>query len=338
MTRDPIGGEPDKARPPVTLAALQAEVRFLRAVVLLAVIVLLVLFAALRVGGCAGPPRAILVDGKIAAYVHDHGAADRVHRGLLAAETKSLPGRAVLKESWQDFQPSVLRPDDAIKQLQGKVHVLVQAFAITANGKFLLALPTKAMADQVLATTLARFTAQGEKLLEQPRFKEKVPDPVADDVPAEDVARDPAKALELLVAAPTPGKYVVQAGDSPDKIARKYGLTVKQFLALNPGLRPKQIHAREEVIIGAAHAPLTVITIRQMTEKQPIPPPEKKVSSTTLPAGETKVIDPGTAGEKTVTLRAVFENDRRVKTSVISQQTTVQPKPRTIAVGAASSP
>ena len=335
MTRDPIGGEPDKARPPITLAALQAEVRFLRAVVLLAVIVLLVLFAALRVGGCAGPPRAILVDGKIVAYVHDHQAAERVRRGLIDQAAQGLPGRSALKEPWLDLQPQVLRPDDAIKLLQGKVHVVVQAVSITSNGKFVLALPTKALADQVLAATLARVTPQGEKLLEQPRFKEKVA-AVSQDVPAEDVVRDQAKAVEFLLAAPTPRKYVVQAGDSPDKIARRFALTVKQFLALNPGLRPKQLHAGEEVIIGAPRAPLTVITIRQVTEKQKILPPEKKVASATLPAGETKVTDPGTVGEKQVVLRAVYENEQKVKTSIISQQTTVQPKPRLVEVGSAT--
>ncbi len=333
MTWDPIGGEPDRARPPVTLAALQAEVRFLRAVVLLAVIVLLVLFAALRVGGCAGPPRALLVDGKIVAYVRDHQAADRVLRGLIAEAAKDLPGRGALKERWQDIQPQVLRPADAIKLLQGKVHVLVQAVSITANGKFVLALPTRAIADQVLAATRARFTPQGEKLLEQPRFKEKIAVGSA-DVPAEDVSSDATRAVALLVATPTPRKYVVQAGDSPDRISRKFGLTVRQFLALNPGLRPTQLHAGEEVVVAEAHAPLTVITIRQMTEKRPVPPPERKVSSTTLPAGETKVTDPGAPGEKQVVLRAVFENDKRVKTSIISQQVTVQPKPRTVAVGA----
>jgi LysM repeat protein len=332
VSSDSAGGGSDNSRPPITLAALQAEVRFLRAVVLLAIVILLVLFAALRVGGCAGPPRAILVDGKIVAYVRDHQAAERVRRGLIQTAAKGFPGPAALKERWQDVQPQVLRPDDAVKLLQGQVHVLVRAISITVNGKPVVAVPNEAAAEQVQAACLARFTPQGERLLAQPRFKEKFA-PAPADVAAEDIFRDPAKAAQFLVTAPAPRQYVVQSGDFPDRIARRFGLSLRAFLALNPGLRGTTLRAGQQVIIAESRAPLTVITVRQVSERQPVPPPEKRTASPALPKGQSKVTDPGAPGEKSVVLRAVFENDKRVKVSPISEQVTKAPKARTVEYG-----
>jgi LysM repeat protein len=43
--------------------------------------------------------------------------------------------------------------------------------------------------------------------------------------------------------------YVVQEGDFPAKIAEKFGITLEEFLAANPGLNPTDMHIGDVVII-----------------------------------------------------------------------------------------
>lgn len=48
-------------------------------------------------------------------------------------------------------------------------------------------------------------------------------------------------------AQPSGGKYTVQAGDNPSKIAKKLGIPLNDLMAANPGLDPKRLRVGQEI-------------------------------------------------------------------------------------------
>lgn len=324
--------EAESGREAAALGALQAEVRFLRAVVLLCVVVLLVLLAAMRVGGCGRPVRALIVDGKLACYVPNEATAERVRKGLIQAALGDLKNPAAIKERWEVVRPQVLSADEAIKLLRDKVHVQIEAFGIEVDGKTLLAVPTEGDARQVLEMAKARFAPDRAALLAPPRFQQTVR-LVHAVVASDELYRDPAKAVDRLLGTGAQEYHTVRAGDNPSKIAAHYGMKLADLWALNPGLRGRNLRAGEKILVTTSKPALTVITVREVTDRKPIPPPEELERTPSLPQGERKVVDEGQPGEKLVTLKATYENDRRVKAQVLSERVIKQPRPRKVLLG-----
>ena len=55
--------------------------------------------------------------------------------------------------------------------------------------------------------------------------------------PSASVALERASSSPTAAPAPTPQVYIVKSGDNLTKIARKFGLTVDQLKAANPGIK-----------------------------------------------------------------------------------------------------
>jgi len=79
--------------------------------------------------------------------------------------------------------------------------------------------------------------------------------PAATPTPAATEAPAPATVAAPTVAAPTstPSSlgqtYVVQDGDIPVRIAEKFGITVEELLAANPGIDPTRLNIGDVLII-----------------------------------------------------------------------------------------
>ncbi|HLP25314.1 MAG TPA: LysM peptidoglycan-binding domain-containing protein [Acidobacteriota bacterium] len=66
----------------------------------------------------------------------------------------------------------------------------------------------------------------------------------------------PATTAKGGKAAPTgvknaDGTYTVAAGDTPSKIARKFGVSVDAILSENPGLNPSKLHVGQKIRLPA---------------------------------------------------------------------------------------
>ena len=77
------------------------------------------------------------------------------------------------------------------------------------------------------------------------------PEPRPTEAPATPTALAPATATPASVGQ----TYTVQDGDFPAKIAEKFGITLEEFLAANPGLNPTNMHIGDVVNIPPKHAP-----------------------------------------------------------------------------------
>ncbi|MCD6350569.1 MAG: G5 domain-containing protein [Armatimonadetes bacterium] len=309
-----------------------AEVQFLRALALLFFIVALVALLALRVGGCRGPARAIVINGETVCYVRDEGAAEQVRRKLIEQAKGDLTGDASIEEKWEVVRPKVVPVDEAVKQLQGRVHVQLEAVGIEVNGQIIAYLPTESEAKRVLDMVKQHYVPEGERLLEPPKFREKVRLVPATTRP-EKVEHDLQKAVDKLLAAGGERTYTVRAGDYPAAVAKRFGMSLKQLYALNPGIKGRDLKVGQKLRIVSKEPRLTVVTVREIKVRKEIPPPEEPVETDALLKGEKRVVREGEPGEKVLTLRAVFENDKRIKAQILEDRTIKKPVSRRVMVG-----
>ena len=312
---------------------LAGELRVWRALTAIFALLSLVLLAVLyaRTRGVMGWE--ISVDGKPVCLVPSEEVAESVRKRIIADAVGDTECKAAIKERWTVKPPQILDAEKAYQKLKDKVHVLVEAYAIEVDGKPVVYLPSESAARQVLAMALERFAQSGQgELVGKPRFREDVR-VVQRQVEASKIIRDPKQALEKLLSG---GQkyYTVQKGDYPAKIAKKFGLTLAQLYQMNPGIRNKDLRAGQKLVVATTKPRVTVVTVRELTVHKPIPPPEERVETLSLPPGQTKVASPGEPGEKILTLRATFENERRVKAQILKSKVVKPPKPRKILVGA----
>jgi LysM repeat protein len=314
--------------------ALIAEIHFLRALSLLLFVVALVALLALRVGGCHGPARAIVVDNQVVCYVPDEAAAEKVRRRIIAQACGNISKDGWIEERWEVVRPKVVSVDEAVNLLQQRVHVQVEVVGIEVDGTVVLYLPSETMARQALELVKAHYSQGAERLLEPPKFREKIRI-VPQTVRPENVILDVDKAAQLLVAQGSERIYTVQRGDHPSKIASKFGMTTRKLLDLNPNIKGRDLRVGESIKVASAKPAITVVTVRELQARKPIPPPEETVRTNSLPYGQKQVAREGEPGEKIVTLRAVFENDRRVKAQTVSERVIKEPVPRRVMIGTA---
>ncbi len=314
-----------------------AELHFLRALSLLFFVVALVALLALRVGGCRGPARAILVNGETVCYVHDERAAEEVRRRVVSQALGDLGGEAGIEERWEVVRPKTVSVDEAVELLQGLVRVQVEAVGIEVEGTVLVCLPTETQAQQALQLLKQHYTPQGERLLEQPKFRQKVR-MLPETVRPEEVVRDVEKAAEKLIASGGERIYTVNRGDHPSKIAQAFGMSVQALFQLNPGIKGRDLRVGETVRVSSDKPLLTVVTVREVKVRKQTPPPEQVVETDSLLRGEKRVVREGEPGEKVLTLKAVFENDKRVKAQTLDERVIKQPEARRVMVGTREPP
>jgi LysM repeat protein len=72
------------------------------------------------------------------------------------------------------------------------------------------------------------------------------------------VTPTPVAGAETTAAAAGAAKeYIVVQGDTPAKIAKQHGVSVKDLLAANPGLHPRKLQIKQKLVIPAAPAATT---------------------------------------------------------------------------------
>ncbi len=309
-----------------------AELQFLRALALLLFVIALVALLSLRMGGCGGPARAIVIDGNTVCYVRNEGAAEEVRRRIVEKATGGLAVEAGIEERWEVVRPKVVSVDEAVQILEKLVHVQVEAVGIEVDGKVVICLPTESLAEQALHLVKAHYAGGSERLLEPPKFREKIR-LVPQTVRPEEVETDVGKAAERLIAGGRERTYTVRRGDHPSKIASAMGMSVEELFALNPGLKGRNLRVGETVKVTSGKSLLTVVTVREVQVRSEIPPPVQIIETDTLKRGEQRVVREGEPGEKLITLRAVFENEKRVRAEKIEERVIKPPEPRRVMVG-----
>jgi murein DD-endopeptidase MepM/ murein hydrolase activator NlpD len=121
-------------------------------------------------------------------------------------------------------------------------------------------------------------------------------------------------------------KYVVQQGDVLGTIANNHGLTLNEFLALNPGLTEDTVvKVGQEVNVTALKPYLEIIVEKEENKKEPIAFAIETVDDANMPKGETKIQQEGKNGERSVTYRISTLNGAAISSEITSEAVLTQP-------------
>ncbi|MGD8190531.1 peptidoglycan DD-metalloendopeptidase family protein [Brevibacillus ginsengisoli] len=239
----------------------------------------------------------------------------------------------------------------AIAALSQESNIKVEAVKIIVNGQAVGYAPDQATADKVLADIKQSFggvvpTESKKKSAvaasindavkdakKQVKFKETV-DTKTDSAPAAQVLD--ADKLEELLRKGTFKQvvHVVQPGDCIGCIAAKYGIRSKDIYANNPGITENTVLKLGQEINVTAQRPLVTVQVtEEKAQDETIQYTEQTKANSSMPKGETKVVQEGKEGTKRVTYKVTKENGQVVSREVVNQQIVSNPVAKVVERG-----
>lgn len=284
----------------------------------------------------------VLVNGKPVACLASEKEARELLQNL-KSRSGCNPSEAQFKEDVviarapRDAKPvSRYRAENAIRSA---ISLAISKWAITVDGKPVVAVPSRSAAGEVLELAKMRFGKLAKNLCEEPQFKEDVAVEYM-LVPPNIYKKTPEEAVEFLFDTREVQRkediYIVQSGDVASEIAKRFGLTLEELWSLNPdkNLNRLQIGDRIRIRKPVRPSPKLTVIVRDQSERiERIPPPVHRISSARLYAGKSVEISPGRPGLRKVKIATVYENGHKVGIEVLEEQILKEPIPRQIAEG-----
>lgn len=78
------------------------------------------------------------------------------------------------------------------------------------------------------------------------------------------------------------GEYIIKPGDTVEKIAKRHGFTIDEFMALNPGLEPRRLKVGQHVAVTDKQSATPTQTIHQAAESGNLAEATDSTSTPTL--------------------------------------------------------
>jgi len=212
--------------------------------------------------------------------------------------------------------------------------VLVSAAAIEVDGREAVVIETEELAKRVLDEVKRKYAGDEETaLLEPPKFRQDVR--IAQvSRPAAEILTELGSAVEQLTKSGTTAKtYVVKAGDTAARIAYNHGMSLSKLKELNPGVASRILYPGDKLRVAAATAPLTVVTVKEESRIEQLPPETREIHTPTLPQGKREVAREGKPGKKKIWDKVVYENDRAIRREPIRGIILEEPQAERVLVG-----
>lgn len=250
---------------------------------------------------------------------------------------------------------STANDKETIQKLESAIQLQAEASSIVIDGQPVAFLENQESAEDVIKRLKLNFVTQ-EQLVELEARKSA---PAAELPPlqenetrildvrvsknvsfeSENVTPDKIMSAEEAVTFLQKGtleekKYVAQSGDVLGTIANNHGLTLADFLALNPDLTEESVvKIGQEVNVTALKPYLEIIVEKEENRKEAIAFENQVVEDANMPKGETKVQQEGKDGERTVNYRISTQNGVTVSNVVTSETVLAEPVPHILVKG-----
>jgi murein DD-endopeptidase MepM/ murein hydrolase activator NlpD len=242
---------------------------------------------------------------------------------------------------------STANNQETVRNLENAIQLQVEASAISIDGTPIVYLDSKETSDEVIKKLKLQFVTE-EQLIElearktagtteltplkenetrllDVRMSKEVSVLTEKVSPDKIMSSDDALNL-LLKGTLEEKKYIVQEGDVLGTIANGHGLTLAEFLALNPGLTEETVvNIGEEVNVTALKPYVEVIVDKEVNQKESMAFVNEVVEDASMPKGETNVKQEGQDGERSVNYLISEQNGITLKKDVTSEQVIKQP-------------
>lgn len=133
--------------------------------------------------------------------------------------------------------------------------------------------------------------------------------------------------------------YTIHTGDCLFDVALKYGLTMEEFFALNPGLSESSyIYEGDKVVVTVPKPELSVVTVTTETFEEAYDAPVEYVDDNTLYIGQTAVSYAGTPGYRKVDAVVTYKDGVKVSTQIINETVLSTPTAKVVRRGTMVAP
>ncbi|USG65771.1 M23 family metallopeptidase [Brevibacillus ruminantium] len=231
----------------------------------------------------------------------------------------------------------------AIKALSDIADIKVEAVKLVVDGNVIGYAESKEAAEKALTVVKEKFSGiplehvkkqtVAAASIGQPKAPLGVEVSIKEDVKMEGDSVTaaqvlPVDKLEELLSKGTFKQvtHTVVEGDCVGCIAKKYGITSKDIYANNPGITENTLLQLGQQINVTALRPLVTVQVKEeVTEKEAIPFATQIQNNEKLPKGESKVVQEGKEGSKSVRYQVVKENGQVVEKKILEQEVISQP-------------
>lgn len=250
---------------------------------------------------------------------------------------------------------STANDKETIEKLENVIQLQAEASAIMIDGAPVVYLENQETAEDVINRLKLNYITQAQ--LDEVEARKAAPStelpPLAENetrildvresknvsFDSENVTPDKIMSAEEAVTFLQKGtleekKYVAQEGDVLGTIANNHGLTLADFIALNPGLTEDSVvNIGQEINVTALKPYLEIIVEKEENRKEAIPFANQVVEDANMPKGETKVQQEGVNGEKSVNYRISTQNGVTTSSVVTSEVVLIEQVPHIVVKG-----
>lgn len=219
--------------------------------------------------------------------------------------------------------------------LVGTIPDLREAVAITVNGKDIVAVADEASAKQVRDQILETYkltVLQDASQVEQLAFQETIA--WRTKVVKPEAIRTVEEAINFLrLGTDKMVTYTVRDGDTGWDIARNYNLSPEQLAQANPGVDIEALQIDQVLNISFKEPHVHTLSVSKKVVQESIPFREEVVKDANLWPWQYVVTTPGEWGTRELTIREYREDGKIVKTEVLDNRVTAEPKTQIAKVG-----
>ena len=231
-------------------------------------------------------------------------------------------------------EKDVCKMEYLIPSMRQKVTYLVEAAAITVDGKEVVIVENQEEANAVFESLQSEYIPEDASRNIVAGFKENVQVVLKYVDPSVIVAKE--NAIQTLKSGTKVQKtYTVQAGDALYKIAALFEMTQEELKAMNADTIPSNGNLQVGWVLNVmAEEPMVSVKTEEtvvLTEVQ-----ERKTvyqQDNTKNKGYQKVTEAGKDGQKEITKKIVRVNNEIVSENIVDEKTTVEPVDEIIVQG-----
>lgn len=287
------------------------------------------------------PKFAVEVDGQVVGALREPEVAEGVLKSLEAEVSPEMQQQTDLSAKM------AIRPLSAGERLPVATEARIQsalvqtipdlreAIAITVNGRDIVAVADEASAtrvrDQILDTYKATIL-QDASQIEQLTFQEAIA--WRKKVVKPENVRTIDEAINILrLGTDKLVTYVVRDGDTGWDIARGYNLTTEQLAKANPGINLEELQIGQPLNISYQEPHVHTQSVSKRVVKEGISFREEISKDPDLWPWQYVVVTPGEWGTRELTIREYREDGKVVKTEVLDNKVTSEPRAQVAKVG-----
>ncbi|GAB6179213.1 peptidoglycan DD-metalloendopeptidase family protein [Desulfotomaculum defluvii] len=270
---------------------------------------------------------AVAVNGQVVAVVQDQTKAETVVNSLIKEnQTKGTNVKPLQSITYQTTEKNnnVISEEELKELLAEELTFEATASGIKVNNGLKVAVRDKATAEKVLEELKNEYKLGPEFTV---AFREtvnvvNVPVETSKILSLEDAIK------RLKGESGVPRYHTVKEGETLWDIANKFNVSPEELQAANPNFTPERMQIGQKIkMVGVADPLINVEAMAEKTVKEETALPQQMRKNSTLPFGQSRVVQKAEHGLKEVTYKIIAVNGLEIEREVVNVNVIKEAKP-----------